>query len=601
MSKRETTEPEITVPGTGTRYRVQHKKLGAGGFGEVYLGTRLPDLLQVAVKYIKRSKVAEWSAYQGRKIPMEIALMLRLPQHNNVATLYDWVEGRSHFIMFIEKPVHCIDLFDYITNEVVLSEVRARNFVNQCLDAVEFCHLHGIVHRDIKDENFVLCKDTGLLKLIDFGGGTWMEEKKIYNTFDGTRVYSPPEWIQESWYRAIPLTVWSIGILLYDMVQGNIPFEKDSQIIAGKVRFDRYQISKECQDLILKCLTRTPHKRPTIFDIRNHKWTQKNLFPANGSRSSSNSSTNSTPANSISGNPQSIMYNPPLSQAPTRLSPIAAAPVHAQMMLRKQQKQQQVQMKQSTSPYNSDKVVHAYQPKILPNQPNQSSVAATPFISSDSSEDSSKTKTNGIPMNQMQNGHLLQQNNFQHNHNIQQNIQHNIQQNLKQNLQQNVQQNIQHNMQQNLQQNIQHKQHNLPTNSFTTNPLSNPNFLPTIPNSPILTTCYINQNTLSNGFITQNFNNVPISSNSYIPTTASNYPINLPASKSTNSNRLPSISTLASTGLGVTGLVPSSQSSNSSDSPTSNYVDPSNQIIASQISSSMNHLHLQTHKTNLQN
>ena len=96
MSKRETTEPEITVPGTGTRYRVQHKKLGAGGFGEVYLGTRLPDLLQVAVKYIKRSKVAEWSAHQGRKIPMEIALMLRLPQHNNIATLYDWVEGRSH-------------------------------------------------------------------------------------------------------------------------------------------------------------------------------------------------------------------------------------------------------------------------------------------------------------------------------------------------------------------------------------------------------------------------------------------------------------------------------------------------------------------------
>ena len=166
--------------------------------------------------------------------------------------------------------------------------------MNQCLDAVEFCHLHGIVHRDIKDENFVLCKDTGLLKLIDFGGGTWMEEKKIYNTFDGTRVYSPPEWIQESWYRAIPLTVWSIGILLYDMVQGNIPFEKDSQIIAGKVRFDRYQISKECQDLILKCLTRTPHKRPNIHDIRHHKWTQKNLFPANGSRSSSNSSTNST-------------------------------------------------------------------------------------------------------------------------------------------------------------------------------------------------------------------------------------------------------------------------------------------------------------------
>lgn len=269
LSKMDT---EIHTP-SGNRYRVlQHKKLGAGGFGEVYCGVRLPDLHPVAVKYIRRSKVAEWTLYGGRNIPMEIALMLRIGTHPNIATLYDWVEVKSHYILIMEKPRHCIDLFDYITSEVVLSESRARVFFSQVMDAIEFCHANGIVHRDIKDENLVLCKETGLLKLIDFGGGCWLDESKVYKSFDGTRVYSPPEWISEMWYKAIPLTTWSLGILLYDMVQGNIPFEKDNQIVTGKVSFDRYTISHSCKELILWCLSRNATHRPTLEQIRQHSW-----------------------------------------------------------------------------------------------------------------------------------------------------------------------------------------------------------------------------------------------------------------------------------------------------------------------------------------
>jgi serine/threonine protein kinase len=108
--------------------------------------------------------------------------------------------------------------------------------------------------------------------LIDFGGGTWYDEEKVFTTFDGTRVYSPPEWISESWYNLIPLTVWSLGILLYDMVQGNIPFEKDSQILNNKVTFNRYKISKECKHLILSCLQSNPNKRLSMEQIKRHPW-----------------------------------------------------------------------------------------------------------------------------------------------------------------------------------------------------------------------------------------------------------------------------------------------------------------------------------------
>jgi len=112
----------------------------------------------------------------------------------------------------------------------------------------------------------------GLLKLIDFGGGTWYDDKKVFSTFDCTRVYSPPEWISESWYRLMPLTVWSLGILLFDMVQGNIPFEKDAQIMQNNVTFTRYKISKECKHLILSCLQTNPSKRLTMEEIRAHQW-----------------------------------------------------------------------------------------------------------------------------------------------------------------------------------------------------------------------------------------------------------------------------------------------------------------------------------------
>merc|ERR1712241_5582 len=187
-----------------------------------------------------------------------------------VIQLIDFYERSDSFIYILERPAHSKDLFDFITEKRILDEELARNFFRQIVNTVLACHSQGVVHRDIKDENLLVDLTTGQLKLIDFGSGAFLKEED-FTDFDGTRVYAPPEWILCNRYKANPLTVWSLGILLFDMVCGDIPFETDAQIIKACPAF-RGNISDEVKDLILKCLAIRPQDRISLESILSHPW-----------------------------------------------------------------------------------------------------------------------------------------------------------------------------------------------------------------------------------------------------------------------------------------------------------------------------------------
>ena len=201
---------------------------------------------------------------------MELKLLSAVRNVEGVVKLLDYFERDDSFIFVLEHPSDSKDLFDFITEKGCVEEKVARYFFKQVVETVIACDKNGVLHRDIKDENILVNLKNGQLKLIDFGSGAFSKEDH-YTEFEGTRVYSPPEWIRCSRYLGNQATVWSLGILLYDMVCGDIPFETDEEICNAELIFKK-SVSAECKDLVRSCLRIRPRDRIDIGQVLRHPW-----------------------------------------------------------------------------------------------------------------------------------------------------------------------------------------------------------------------------------------------------------------------------------------------------------------------------------------
>ncbi|XP_032533257.1 serine/threonine-protein kinase pim-1-like isoform X2 [Chiroxiphia lanceolata] len=219
------------------RYRLR-SLLGSGGFGRVYAGTRLADGAPVAIKAVSRDGIRRLGELpDGTRAPLEIVLLDKVSNgFAGVIRLLEWFELPNGFLLVMEHPKPSQDLSGLIRAWGFLPEEMTWGLFRQVLQAVRHCTSCGVLHRDIKPQNILLHLATGETKLLDFGCGTFLRDT-VYTRFAGTLSYSPPEWIYLKRYHGEEATIWSLGILLYQMVCGKHPFCKGPKTIWDQLLF----------------------------------------------------------------------------------------------------------------------------------------------------------------------------------------------------------------------------------------------------------------------------------------------------------------------------------------------------------------------------
>ncbi|XP_041030479.1 serine/threonine-protein kinase SIK2a isoform X2 [Carcharodon carcharias] len=168
------------------------------------------------------------------------------------------------------------EIFDYLANHGRLSELEARRKFWQILSAVEYCHNRKIVHRDLKAENLLLDSNMNI-KIADFGFGNFYKPGEPLATWCGSPPYAAPEVFEGQQYEGPQLDIWSLGVVLYVLVCGALPFDGPTlpilrqRVLEGRFRIP-YFMSEDCEHLIRRMLVLDPSKRLTIAQIKEHKW-----------------------------------------------------------------------------------------------------------------------------------------------------------------------------------------------------------------------------------------------------------------------------------------------------------------------------------------
>ncbi|KAK1899709.1 Serine/threonine-protein kinase pim-2 [Dissostichus eleginoides] len=255
--------------------------LGKGGFGSVYAGNRRTDHFQVAIKHIPKADVKTQPTILNGKIymiPKEVLLMLRAGDgpgsvgKSATVSLLDWYSFDEEVLVIMERPVSSVDLWNHLNeNGGALSEDQAKNIMKQLVEASIQMLSVGVFHRDIKTENILIAtrSDEPRVRIIDFGCGCRVR-KTPFSSFSGTSAYASPELFIKGKYKAGPTTVWQLGAVLFELLDGDKQFTT-SEYLCDKIELNQ-ELSQDCQDLMKMCLAVNPKERATLKQIQAHPW-----------------------------------------------------------------------------------------------------------------------------------------------------------------------------------------------------------------------------------------------------------------------------------------------------------------------------------------
>lgn len=256
--------------------------LGTGSYATVKLAFSSRHKCKVAVKIVSKRKSP--TSYVLKFLPREIDAV-RILRHPNIICFLQSIETTNRVYLIMEVADGG-DVLKSVRHSKHIDEPTAGRWFGQTLGAIEYCHAKGVVHRDLKCENLLLDVQHNV-KVTDFGfAGVYNVQEPIEpsSTFCGSYPYAPPEILRGIPYEPMTADFWSIGVILFTMVFGRLPFDDHNhrvlvkQVLAGPQFPTRHsyqlKVSTECRELILKILKPLPHRANTK-DIQQDPWFSK--------------------------------------------------------------------------------------------------------------------------------------------------------------------------------------------------------------------------------------------------------------------------------------------------------------------------------------
>uniref|UniRef100_A0A8C2KI22 non-specific serine/threonine protein kinase n=1 Tax=Cyprinus carpio TaxID=7962 RepID=A0A8C2KI22_CYPCA len=249
------------------------KTIGKGNFAKVKLAKHILTDKEVAVKIIDKTQLNP-SSLQKQNVSnvSYISLFSSCP---HVVKLFEVIETDKSLYLVMEYASGG-EVFDYLVAHGRMKEKEARAKFRQIVSAVQYCHQKCIVHRDLKAENLLLDADMNI-KIADFGFSNEFTLGSKLDTFCGSPPYAAPELFQGKKYDGPEVDVWSLGVILYTLVSGSLPFDGQNlkelreRVLRGKYRIPFY-MSTDCENLLKKLLILNPTKRGSLEQIMKDRW-----------------------------------------------------------------------------------------------------------------------------------------------------------------------------------------------------------------------------------------------------------------------------------------------------------------------------------------
>uniref|UniRef100_A0A4W4HU48 MAP/microtubule affinity-regulating kinase 3 n=1 Tax=Electrophorus electricus TaxID=8005 RepID=A0A4W4HU48_ELEEL len=247
------------------------KTIGKGNFAKVKLARHILTGREVAIKIIDKTQLNPTSL---QKLFREVRLMKGL-NHPNIVQLFEVIETEKTLYLIMEYASGG-EVFDYLVAHGRMKEKEARAKFRQIVSAVHYCHQKSIVHRDLKAENLLLDADSNI-KIADFGFSNEFTVGSKLDTFCGSPPYAAPELFQGKKYDGPEVDVWSLGVILYTLVSGSLPFDGQNlkelreRVLRGKYRVPFY-MSTDCEGILRRFLVLNPSKRCSLEQIMKDKW-----------------------------------------------------------------------------------------------------------------------------------------------------------------------------------------------------------------------------------------------------------------------------------------------------------------------------------------